>query len=114
MENTSGIAIIRIDPPHGDVHASGEFDIATTPTLTGQLRDIVDAGCVDLRFDLEHVTFCDASTVGVLVTARRRVLADGGSFEITAASTCVRRIFSLVGLTSMLADEEPTEAVVLA
>ena len=114
MDSDSGTTLISIDPPDADVRASGEFDISTTPILTSQLSDAFGAGCRRFRVDLAEVTFCDASTVGVLVAHRRRLRDAGGTFENVAASECVRRILSLVGLTSMLSDGESSNTLALA
>jgi anti-anti-sigma factor len=101
---SSGIAYIRIDPPRAEVRAVGEFDLATTPMLAAQLSDAFAAGCRAFHLDLDDVTFCDASTIGVVASLQRRVHHVGGSVEIVAASRCVRRLFSLVGLADLLDD----------
>ncbi len=102
MTTPLGSAVIRIHPPDAHVVATGELDLATAPTLNAQLSEAVSAGCRAFLVDLGAVTFCDASTVGVVVRLDRRLRASGGSLRIVAASRCVRRVFDVVGLGHLL------------
>ncbi|MBZ5738805.1 STAS domain-containing protein [Nocardioides mangrovi] len=103
MDHLFGVADVRINPPRAEVRAVGEFDIATTPTLTTELDDAIAAGCRDFHLDLAEVTFCDASTIGVLVKLQRVLLGEG-SVEIGAASPAVRRLLDLVRRADLLGD----------
>jgi anti-sigma B factor antagonist len=107
MFNPLGNALITTDPPGAHLVATGELDIATTSTLTVLLRQAVSAGCRDFRVDVGRVTFCDASTIGLLVGLDRRLRADGGSLTIVEASAQVRRLLHIVRLESLLGDHAP-------
>ena len=102
MDHQSGAAVVRIASPDAHMVAVGELDLATTPTLTVQLGEAVAAGCRNFRVDLGGVSFCDASTIGLLVSLDQRLRATDGSLSIVAASSCVRRVLQIVGLERLL------------
>jgi anti-sigma B factor antagonist len=110
MHQPLGNALITTDPPEAHVVATGELDIATTSALTVLLRQAVAAGCRDFRVDVARVTFCDASTMGLLVGLDRRVRVDGGSLVIVGASSRVARLLHIAGLESLLSDGEDDHA----
>jgi anti-sigma B factor antagonist len=111
MYKSFGNALISTDPPEARVVACGEFDLATTSTLTGLLSQAVAAGCRDVRIDLSDVTFCDASTIGLLVGLDRRLRTAGGSLTIGRCSPCVLRLLDILGLDNLLGDQRTATAV---
>ena len=80
----------------------GELDFATAPTMAAQFDEAMAAGCREFRVDLAQVSFCDASTVRLLLGLERQLCAVGGSLSIVEPARCVRRVFELVGLGGML------------
>ena len=106
MYKSFGNALVRTDPPEAYVIATGEFDIATTSTLTALLSRSVAAGCRDVRIDMSGVTFCDASTIGLLVSLDRRLRSAGGSLTIGRCSPCVLRLLNILDLESLLSDHQ--------
>jgi anti-anti-sigma factor len=102
MDQHFGNALLTTDPPDAHLVATGEFDIATTASLTVLVRQAVAEGCRNFCVDMERVTFCDASSIGLLVGLDRRLRADGGSLTIVSASAPVQRLLRLVGLETML------------
>jgi anti-sigma B factor antagonist len=101
-----GNALISTQPPEAHVVATGEFDIATTSTLTALFSQAVAAGCRDVRIDMSGVTFCDATTIGLLVSLDRRLRTAGGSLTIGRCSPSVLRLLHILGLDSLLSDHE--------
>jgi anti-anti-sigma factor len=67
--SSAGYASAVFDPSTGIVHASGEFDLATSSILCAALRVGIEAGPPVLVVDLSGVRFLDASTIRVLLTA---------------------------------------------
>ena len=65
------------------------------------------SGCRDFCLDLARVTFLDAATVGMLVRLRRRVDELDGELIIANPAPCVRTVFELTGVGSMLNDTMP-------
>ena len=102
MDFSAGVAAVLIDPPDALVRMRGELDFATAPTMAAQLDEAVAAGCREFRVDLAEVSFCDASTVRLLLGLDRQLRALGGSLTIVEPVRCVRRVFELVGLGGML------------
>jgi anti-sigma B factor antagonist len=105
MDHHPGTSTIRMTLPRAIVIASGDFDITTTPALSAQMDAAVADGCDDLRLDLEAVSFCDASMMGMLAGLDGRLRAADGSLRIVAASTPVRRVLHLVDLRRLLDPE---------
>jgi anti-sigma B factor antagonist len=106
MYTPLGNALISTAPPEAHVVATGEFDLATTANLTALLGQAVAAGCREFRIDMSAVTFCDASTIGLLVSLERRLRADGGSLTIASWSPSVLRLLGILGLETLLGERE--------
>jgi len=97
-----GNVLVTTDPPEAEVVVSGEFDLATTSTLTALLSRAVGEGCREFRIDMGGVTFCDASVIGLLVDLDRRLRSEGGSLTVVRASTRVLRLVHILGLDRLL------------
>jgi anti-sigma B factor antagonist len=80
--------------PHID-----ELDASTAGALAGRLARL-DAAA-DVVVDLRRVTFCDSSGLNVLVRARQRHVAAGGSLGLAHPSPMLRRLLSVSGLESV-------------
>ncbi len=106
MYKPFGNALISTAPPEAHVVATGEFDLATSSSLTALLGQAVAAGCREFRIDMGAVTFCDASTIGLLVSLDRRLRADGGSLTIASCSPCVLRLLDILGVESLIGERE--------
>lgn len=102
MDFVIGTATVDVDPPQARVRLRGELDCATVPTMMAQFEEALAARCRDFVLDLSEVSFCDASTVRLTLGLERRVAHVGGSRRLVSPSTCVRRVFELVGLGGML------------
>ena len=96
---------IDITGPDADtlvVTPVGEADFCTVPDLRHVLNDVVGAGTSHVIVDLDRLTFMDASTLGVLVEARLRFSATGGTFQVRCRTRQGRRMLSITGLDDML------------
>jgi anti-sigma B factor antagonist len=80
------------------VRLAGEFDVSTADDLRECLvrREVLDA--TRIRVDMKRVTFLDASSLGVLVTACKRVRAGGGSFSVSCGWGTPLRVLEISGL----------------
>jgi anti-sigma B factor antagonist len=83
------------------VHVAGEFDIGTQPILR-QALSRAHAANADVLLDLSDVTFVDASSLGVLMDARRTLAERGHAFRIVNPARAVLRVLALTDLTSVL------------
>ncbi|MGH8980799.1 MAG: STAS domain-containing protein [Acidimicrobiales bacterium] len=98
---------VQDDDTSRRVHLRGEIDLATAH----QLRDaLVQHAKSSLALDLSDVSFLDSSGIGVILSARERVVAEGRAFTIDDASESVRQVLAYSGLSWLLiepADSSP-------
>jgi anti-sigma B factor antagonist len=102
---TAGALCVNISrPDHGAVVITpvGEADLCTVAPLRRALTEAVDAGRRQVVVDLDQLTFMDARNLGVLVEARQRVSAVGGSFHVRCRNRHRRKVLSLTGLDRVL------------
>lgn len=109
MDQQCGTFSLATLPPCATVSAQGELDVATSPQLSSLLTEAVSGGCRFFLLDLGGVTFCDASTIGVIVRLGDHLRETGGQVEIVGASRKVRRVFHLVGLDDLLTRAGPEQ-----
>lgn len=80
----------------------GALDLYTAAHLRQQLVDLVVAGGHHVVVDLDGVDFLDATGLGVLVGAVRRVQPHGGSVRLVCRRQAVLGALAVVGLARML------------
>ena len=76
------------------IHLRGDIDLATG----GRLRDAIEPHLgpeQTIVLDFSEVTFCDSACLAVLVQARGRLTADGGSLVLRNPSGLPRRILTI-------------------
>lgn len=83
----------------------GEADLFTVPSLRHALREAAGEGWARVVVDLDRLTFMDASTLGVLVDARRRIREVGGTLQVRCHTPRHRRLLTMTWLDGLL---EPT------
>ena len=93
------------------VEWAGEIDLATADQLAERLRPVLDTGAADVIVDLGAVTFLDSTGLRVLLSARRRLEADGRQLHVRNPSRSVQRVFVLSGLDELV---EPARQATLA
>jgi len=64
------------------VSLAGEVDIATKPELSSILNTLLDHGARDFIIDLRGVTYLDSSGLGVVLSANKRLMWEGGRLAI--------------------------------
>lgn len=82
------------------VAISGEIDMSCR-ALPDALEGVMRINGPYLMLDLTGVTFIDCAGLGVLIRARRRAEALGGSLRIVAASDRVKRLIALTSLQDL-------------
>lgn len=75
----------------------GEVDLRVIPLVRG----LVGPDVRNLLFDLQDVTFMDASGLDLLIGSQRRALAAGGCMRLAAPSRPVRRLLMLTSMSRM-------------
>jgi anti-sigma B factor antagonist len=96
---------VDLSSPDADtvvVTPAGEADLYTVPSLRHALRQAIAMGRSQVLVDLDHLTFMDASTLGVLVDARRRMSEAGGSLQVRCHTRQGRRVLLIAGLQALL------------
>ena len=85
----------------------GELDLATVEAFREHLELLVESATGEVDVDMALVTFCDATTLNVLVAAHHRLASAGRHLRIINASQPVLRLLELAGLDALLLG--PTE-----
>lgn len=85
------------------VELAGEIDLHVRDDLKAALEAAIRAGA-DVVVDLTDVTFLDASGVGALVGARRK-LEGQHDLRIHGARAGVRRVLDITGVAALLGEE---------
>lgn len=94
------------------IHVKGEIDIATCE----RLRDAIEphlGPAQTIVLDLSGVAFMDSSCLTVLVQARGRLTADGGSLVLRNPSGAARRLLTVIqaeGLIEVDAEVHRTDS----
>lgn len=90
----------------------GELDLAEAPALRERLLAAVTAGYDDVVLDLSGTTFVDSSGLSVIITAYKRLQAQGGRLRVTGAAGLVRSVLDVTGLDHVLTlDDDPGREV---
>jgi anti-sigma B factor antagonist len=85
----------------------GEVDTWTAPMLGAALHEVIDSGCRYVVLDLADLEFVDASGLGVMATAARRLRLRRGALTVRSPPAMVNRILALTGLDSVIITEVP-------
>jgi anti-anti-sigma factor len=89
--------------------AAGELDITVAAQLGDALDRVRARSGLRLIVDLSQLGFLDVSGLRLLITADERLRRGGAQgLAVRGAAGIVRRIFEVVGTTSLLADPAPT------
>ncbi len=81
----------------------GEVDLSTAPALKEALTDVIDGGAHGVLVDLTDATFIDSTTLGVLMSALKRLRSRGGELAIACRDTNIRKIFEITLLDRVFA-----------
>ena len=76
------------------------------------LLSVLNLGATAVIIDMTRTAFCDSAGVSALVRAQRRASASGARLRVATQSTTVLRLFSLLGLTTVI-DVYPDVATAL-
>lgn len=84
------------------VKISGELDLANAEKLRETLvrQDVLSADAV--RVDLTQVTFLESTTIGLIVSACKRIRTTGGTFAVICEEGNPRRALKVTGLLEYL------------
>ena len=89
------------------VAVRGEIDIFTAPEFKARIRDAIEAGRDRVIVDLSGATFIDSSSLGVLISAHRRLSLRDGRLIIACDVPAVLNTFKITGLDAVLSGRLP-------
>ncbi len=84
------------------VAVSGGIDIFSAPEFKARIQDAVETARAVVVVDLAGATFIDSSSLGVLISAHRRLALRGGRLIIACDVPVVLKTFKLTGLDAVL------------
>jgi len=103
----------QVDDATHVVAVRGEIDIFTAPEFKERINGAIDAGRDAVIVDLTGTTFVDSSSLGVLISAHRRLGQRDGRLVIACDVPAVLNTFKITGLDSVL-ELAPDRAAALA
>lgn len=73
----------------------GDADMRAAGELRDRLGEVIEDSPRAVVLDLTGATFLDSMTLGIFLTAMKRVRARGGLFRVVAPRAEIRRIFEM-------------------
>jgi anti-anti-sigma factor len=93
IDQSQGVTVLRI---------AGEIDVSQALELREALGGLVRDATSRVVVDLAEVPFVDSSGIGILVTAHRRAVEQGGGFAVAAATPPVGQVFAMTRTERLL------------
>ena len=84
----------------GVITATGELDVYSSPKLKSMLIDMYDE-VANIIVDLSRIEFMDASGLGVLVGALKKMKNKGGCVFLVYCTEDIDKIFKITGLCNV-------------
>ena len=84
------------------IRAQGEFDLATSRTLTRALEDASASGR-DIVLDLAGATFLDVYCLRLVLMTQERLSAAGRTVVVTNAPPVVQRLVDVLHIPDLIA-----------
>ena len=91
------------DHEGGVLRVFGEIDVATAPALRDPLLALADGASPFAVVDMSDVSFIDSTGLSALVTARKRLRAEGCELRLVIDRPNVRKVFDVTGLSDFFA-----------
>ena len=89
------VETVELDGPVAVIAVHGQADLHTAPELRRAITSALDDGAQGLVVDLSEATFIDSMTLGVLLSAVKRLRPAGGKVGIVCADPHIRRVFAI-------------------
>ena len=104
----------QVDDSTHLVAVRGEIDLFTAPEFKQRINGAIDAGRAAVVVDLTGATFIDSSSLGVLISAHRRLTGRDGRLVVACDVPAVLNTFKITGLDSVLEIHENRDAALTA
>jgi anti-sigma B factor antagonist len=109
QEHEFRLAVVRADGDVPLVSVDGDVDLYSAPELRERLFELSEEDVSRIVLDLSRATFLDSMALGVLLGAKKRLVATGGDLELVVATPDVRRIFEITMLNRIFVVHESRE-----
>ena len=91
---------------HIKISLSGELDIYTCEEFRKKIYDVIDNNTLDLKFDLENLSYIDSTGLGILVGALKASKKNVNSIYIYNLKERIKKLFVITGLDKLFVIEE--------
>lgn len=102
----------QVDETTRVVGVRGEVDLFTAPEFKQRVNVAIEAGTRRVVVDLGEASFIDSSSLGILISAHKRLKLRGDLLVIACDVPAILNTFTITGLDGVLA-LEPTRAQAL-
>lgn len=103
----------QVDKKTRIVAVRGEIDLFTAPEFKQRVNAAIEAGIELVLVDLNEASFIDSSSLGILISAHKRLRMRGDLLVIVCEVPAILNTFTITGLDGVLA-LEPTRDAALA
>ncbi|KAF1086207.1 putative anti-sigma factor antagonist BtrV [Sporotomaculum syntrophicum] len=80
----------------------GRLDTVTSTQLANELSAIFEEGAVNLVFDFTALEYISSAGLRVILTAQKKINAQGTKMEIVGANESVKEIFDITGFSGIM------------
>ena len=95
----------QVDKDTRVVAVRGEVDLFTAPEFKQRVNAAIEAGVSLVVVDLNEASFIDSSSLGILISAHKRLKMRGDQLAIVCSVPAILNTFSITGLDGVLAIE---------
>jgi len=85
------------------VSVRGEIDLFTAPEFKQRINAAIESGVPRVVVDLREASFIDSSSLGILISAHKRLRLRGDLLVISCDVPAVLNTFTITGLDGVLA-----------
>jgi anti-sigma B factor antagonist len=93
------------------VAVRGELDLHTAAVLEARLAQLTTDEPTFLAVDLSEVPFMDSTSLGVVVTALKRLRERGGDLALVGASGSPAKVLAITGMDQVIPSAERPDAL---
>jgi anti-sigma B factor antagonist len=97
-----GVTDEQLDAVRHLVAIRGEIDLFTAPEFKQRIGAAIEAGRRLVVVDLSGATFIDSSSLGILISAHKRLRLHGGRLVLATDVPAILNTFTITGLDGVL------------
>ena len=100
----------QVDSKTRIVAVRGEIDLFTAPEFKQRVNAAIEAGTHLVVVDLNETSFIDSSSLGILISAHKRLRMRGDGLVIVCDVPAILNTFTITGLDGVLSIEPSRDA----